>query len=436
LTENLGAALAMIESLRAGSVRPGGSDLAWALAACIDMFGPDRSAARTVVLITDGEDHPARWREMADLLVEERIVVHAIGLGDDREGAPIAASGAGSGGQVITRRVDAPLRFLADATGGRYVSAGVRRLDVAGVFGALLRGGDRIVRSAPRPRDVADCSILFLLPATLLLAAAGRARGRRGGSLAPFLLGSLLVSMLGMDEPRLDAGSAAFRAERYEDALRFYHEQITMGRSVPVATYNAGEVLFRLGLYAEAEEAYREAARDAPRWLAIKIEFARGNALTALGRYDEAIASYDACIARPAGTEGLTAVQEDARINREFVDELARGIAPDADSGWEAERERPDERVQGADQTSPARSKDAEQEGEETDGVAGEGADETPPGEAGGSRAPGEGLPQHARPSPSPLQRLASSASEIENSRARHETTLVPSSPRSDLPDW
>ena len=62
LTANLGAVTDRLLAARPGDVHPGGTDLAKALDASLDAFDDlDHTGGRTIVLFSDGEDHPGRW---------------------------------------------------------------------------------------------------------------------------------------------------------------------------------------------------------------------------------------------------------------------------------------------------------------------------------------------------------------------------------------
>jgi Ca-activated chloride channel family protein len=448
LTENLGAALAMIDGLEAGSVQPPGSDVGWALTACLDMFDTESAVGQVVFLISDGEDHAGRWREPAALLAEEGIVVHAIGLGDDRAGAAIVRSGdrgasgnaVVAGQEVISRRVDSTLEFIAGATGGSYIPAGVNRLDARAVFRPLLGKAPPVRAHSQTRRGMPDRSFWFLLPATLLLAFAGRLRARRGAFAVTGLVGLSLTGMTGMAGDGQDPGWAAFRASRYEEALTFYLERAIRGPSAPLARYNAGEVYFQIGRYEEAEAAYRAAVTDAPESLLKKIDYARANALAALARYDEALEAYDACLSRPVGDAASAAVHDDARVNREFVANLSQSIAarepsgPSSDSSSAGNRPPRDAETPRITPSSGGNGPEGQQV---PPGEAEAGGDRANSDEAGGS--PGGGTsegPSSVRPPASPLERLASAIERIENTKNHNESAFVEVSSLLELPDW
>ena len=94
LTENLGAAIDTLRTLRPGDIRPGGTDLGAGLTAALEAFGnreqePEQAGGRTVVVFSDGEDHVGSSDAAALRLREAGIVVHAVAVGDAEHGHPV-----------------------------------------------------------------------------------------------------------------------------------------------------------------------------------------------------------------------------------------------------------------------------------------------------------------------------------------------------------
>lgn len=110
-------------------LRVGGTDLGAALDAARTLFPTQAAAdgrhdrARTVVLLTDGEDHGERGLRAARALAADDVVVHAVGFGSAR------------GSKIVVPTADGE-RFLTDADGREVVSAlqagSLQRLAAAG----------------------------------------------------------------------------------------------------------------------------------------------------------------------------------------------------------------------------------------------------------------------------------------------------------------
>lgn len=112
----------------------------------------DTPRARTIILITDGEDHESKPVEAAKSVGDRGVRVVAIGLGSELSGAPVPAAdqsprpGAQSryleygGRQVLSRMDPATLDAVARATpGGTFLNAGTGNIDMDEVYRRLVR---------------------------------------------------------------------------------------------------------------------------------------------------------------------------------------------------------------------------------------------------------------------------------------------------------
>jgi Ca-activated chloride channel family protein len=190
LTENLGAVLEALRRLRPGTVRPGGTDLGAALDTARDAFGPEEHAeGRAIVVFSDGEDHLDRWSSRLERLREEGIVVHAVAIGDGDEAHPVPDEKTTRplvyhGQPVLSRRNDSSLEAIALRTDGSIVRLGLASGDLGALYRAKIEPAARQRRESTRLADRAERFPLFLLAALAFLIAgcwpARRARGRFG----------------------------------------------------------------------------------------------------------------------------------------------------------------------------------------------------------------------------------------------------------------
>jgi Ca-activated chloride channel family protein len=131
-------------------------------------------AARDILLLSDGDD-PARdgeWQYGIDEAREQGIPVFTIGLGDPDEPALIRIAGKVQkfdGQEVKTRLEEAPLREIAQQTGGRYIAARTRALPLGEVYLDLAAGKERRDQSDDLLPVYRQRYPLFLLPALALL---------------------------------------------------------------------------------------------------------------------------------------------------------------------------------------------------------------------------------------------------------------------------
>jgi Ca-activated chloride channel family protein len=161
----------------------GGTRIGAALAAALAAFDGRSAAARDVLLLSDGDD-PARdgeWRQAAESARAEGVPVHCVGVGDPNEGHPIRVGDGWlthEGREVRTRLEEAPLRAIAQRSGGGLLLAGARPLALGEHYLALARGHEE---DSPDAIAVQKQRYQwFLVPAfallalTLLLPAGGR----------------------------------------------------------------------------------------------------------------------------------------------------------------------------------------------------------------------------------------------------------------------
>ncbi len=131
-------------------------------------------AARDILLLSDGDD-PARdgeWQYGIDEAREQGIPVSVVGLGDPDDASPIRIGGETQkheGKEVRTRLEEAPLRKVAQETGGTYVPARTRALPLGEVYLNLVASQARREQSEDVLPVYRQRYPLFLLPAFALL---------------------------------------------------------------------------------------------------------------------------------------------------------------------------------------------------------------------------------------------------------------------------
>ncbi len=355
LTENLGAVLAALHRLRAGAVRPGGTDLGAALDTARDAFGPEEHAeGRAIVILSDGEDHINRWSSRLDRLRQEDIVVHAVAIGDADQGHPVPDGKSARpllyhGEPVLSRRADSALETIAVRTGGSIVRLGLASGDLGTLYQTKIEPAARRRRESTRLADRAERFPLFLIAALSFLIA-GCWPARRGWgwpwtwhwywhwgwrrSMRKLGAASVLITLAGLatgagDTPALigsesaasavEEGQTAYRLGRWDQALAAFETAIQRAPALAVPRYNAAATLFQLARYDEARQRYLQARERASSFLRTKIDYALGNTALAEGDIPGAIRSYDECVGSTARGAALDAVRRDAAINRTFA---------------------------------------------------------------------------------------------------------------------
>lgn len=449
LTENLGAALEVLDSLEPGSVEPGGSDLAAALEASLSLLDGDRpepEGGRAVVVVSDGEFHDEGWRTVLARVNAQHIVVHGVAVGDPDRGHEIPVRRPGGRGEsvplrhrgevVLTRRRDEVLRAVAAETGGAFLAVGLRAADLGDLYLEQIRPEATRRRTSPAPPGRVERFPLFLAASLALGVGASWPRLRRRATLLATLALALVAADRGIGEAgrRVREGVRAFGRGDYLAASESFDHAIALAPGDPLPRYNAAAALYRLGRFAEAEARYREAREHAPPELAMKIDYGLGNAAFARGAYREAVGHYERCVAAGVAVAWSDRLRADAARNR---DEALRRIPPEptepADEP-DAGRPRP-----GPDPSHPDRPAGAPSGTSGSPGSTPPGPTPTPPdappSEPEAAPAAGGGQGDAGRPA-DPAARLADAVDRIAEARQRRPPRGIPPQPDPDRKDW
>ncbi len=369
LTTNLGAALEILERLQAGEIEPGGTNLDTAIERADRLFGveddpdadnPDDDVAgrRTILVLSDGEAHAGRVAdpERRAQLNRRGVIIHAIGIGDLDAGRPIPLPTEDpptlryQGEEVLTRRVDRWLRTWAEATDGTYIPLGLATTDLGALFVDRIEPEAERRRASRRPtRQIERFGVPLLLALFCLILGTLRFR-----IVAPSLTILFVIVLPGSSlpptpdepgdrssfDPRASTIKArsAFEAGDFEAARRRFATILEGHPDHPTARYNLAATLFQLGRFEETDALYREALDQTDPndfALRIRIAYALGNTLAALGRDPDALDWYDRCLLWAEERPDLEPIRRDARINRDFVLQRmnAQPLPPDDKSG-------------------------------------------------------------------------------------------------------
>lgn len=127
-TDNVSAKM-FLSSINPNLVPRQGTAIGTAIDLAIQSFGPNESeAGRTIIVITDGENHEDDAIGAAKLAQEKGITVNVVGMGTP-EGTPIPVGGTMSfrkdkdGNVVVTKLNETMCRQIAEAGSGIYVRA-------------------------------------------------------------------------------------------------------------------------------------------------------------------------------------------------------------------------------------------------------------------------------------------------------------------------
>ncbi len=337
LTENLGAVDQALRSLKPAEVQPGGSNLGAAIEEGLAAFGEgheEHSGGRSMVLISDGEDHVESWPAQMGRLVHDAIVVTTIGVGDPELGVEIPTEHGPlvyKGEQVKTRRVDGALAEIAATTGGVYLPVGLAAVDLGPLDRSTLApAAKRIfeVRTPPQRAERFGPVVMLSLALLLLSCRPGRVPRQSAIAAAVSTIAVLVIAAGPTVTDLMAEGQRAFRAGEVGKAFTAFDQAHVLAPDNPIVSTNLGACLYQLARYPEARTNYLAARTRAGTVLTVKLDFALGNVALRLGDPTEAIEHYSNCLNSLAGGSELDSVRTDAVINKRFAEDLLKNPTP------------------------------------------------------------------------------------------------------------
>jgi Ca-activated chloride channel family protein len=346
LTDDAATVRGMLPALEPEIMPAQGSRVDLGIVEALKLLRQAGARGGEVVLLTDG-DGGARARSAAAALRQAGHRLAIIGVGTP-EGAPVPGVRTARGA-VIAQLPEGRLRSLARHGGGAYARTSADDTDLGRVLASGERGGvraDQDPRQAEVWKELGPWLALALLP----VAALGF---RRGWLLLPALLALNLsavapapvmaAEVADADTAERAAGPEVGLGQRWRDLWRRRDQQAAGAlahgdyrRALQLAEDPArsGAARYRLGDFQTAAETF--AAGDSA-----DDHYNRGNALARAGRLEDALAAYDAALARDPD-------MADALHNRNEVEEALHRQSPpqqqqqDQQAGGGGEQSDPD----------------------------------------------------------------------------------------------
>jgi Ca-activated chloride channel homolog len=145
ITTDYSAAKMFLQNIQVGMLTDQGTDIGNAINTCLTSFNFENGVAKTIILITDGEDHEQKAIIAANEAKEKGVVIHTIGMGDEK-GAPIPVFINGikkgtkkdtDGNTVLTKINENMLIEVATAGNGSYTRANGLSIGLDGLISQL-----------------------------------------------------------------------------------------------------------------------------------------------------------------------------------------------------------------------------------------------------------------------------------------------------------
>jgi Ca-activated chloride channel homolog len=270
LTTDHGAAHMYIQEASPDVVPTQGTVIADALSMANTAFDSVERKYKSIVLISDGEDHDPGAAKVAKQLAADGVLINTVGIGSP-EGSPIEDPATGElkkdqdGHTVMSKLNEAELQQLASETNGIYV-----RLDnVEDGLITMTQQLDAAEKKAMSDTEFIDYKSYFqwfLGGAILLLLGELLLAERRRGKLAAAGVRVLILTGLGLamtvsasaqtTNTLIRSGNRAYKKKQLDQSIKQYQAAVDKAPDNPTANYNLGNAQFRKNEYDAAAKSY------------------------------------------------------------------------------------------------------------------------------------------------------------------------------------
>ena len=281
LTTDHGAARMYIQDAGPEAVPTQGTVIGEALKMAGTAFNSKERKYKTIVLVSDGEDHDPEALKDAKELAQNGVMINTIGIGSP-DGSPIVDPATNEikkddqGNTVISKLNEAELQQLADATNGEYI-----RLD--NVDDALITMTQRIDSAEKKSMSDSEfvdyisyfqwfaAAALVLLLLEFFLAERRKERKEAGSLLsAPTMLlvlgivAAALPASAQSGNAQLRSGNRYYKKKQIDQSLQQYQSAVQQAPDNPTANYNLGNAQFRKNNFNEAAHSYDATIKNSP----------------------------------------------------------------------------------------------------------------------------------------------------------------------------
>ncbi len=319
LTLDHAAARMYLASAKPGDVPTQGTVLSDALQMSMDAFNPEEKTFKSVLLISDGEDHEPGAIKMAKDLLKSGIVVNTIGIGSPL-GAPIVDEETGqykinnTGETVITKLNEESLRNISKAGNGMYqlyTNSDEVVQNLQNKFSTIEE--DSLISEASYGSFIQYFQFFVGAALLLLLIEFFTSEKRRSARMyASVFILFFLISTISNGQSakqKIVKGNRAYIENRFDEAEEDYRAALKKSENDATANYNLGNTLYRKDNTEEAAKAYENViTHTEDNILKQQAFYNKGVALQKAKKLPESILAYKNALL-------LDANDEDARQN-------------------------------------------------------------------------------------------------------------------------
>ncbi|MEO9144416.1 MAG: VWA domain-containing protein [Ginsengibacter sp.] len=263
------AAKMYLESASPDDVPTQGTVISDALRMCEAAFNPKEKTFKSILLISDGEDHDDDAMSAAKQLAKEGIMVNTVGIGSP-EGAPILDPATGQykkddkGQTVISKLNQKELSDIAKYGGGIYQLYTNTDAVAANIKHQLSNIGNETTTSDSSYSSFKQYFQYFLGGALILLLleffySEKKKIKMKSAVIIVFLLSFNFSSFAQNVKKELLKGNKAYKENKYDAAENEYRDALKKSENNVVADYNLGNVFFQKDKTEDAIKSYNNA---------------------------------------------------------------------------------------------------------------------------------------------------------------------------------
>jgi uncharacterized protein YegL len=341
LTSDHGAARMYIENASPDAVPTQGTVFGEALSMANMAFNSKERKYKSIVLVSDGEDHDPEAAKVVKELANNGVMINTVGIGSP-DGSPIEDPTTGElkkdaeGHTVISKLNEAELQSLATATNGQYI-----RLDnVDDALITMTQQLDSAEKKAMSDAEFIDyknyfqwflAAAFWLLLTEIFLSerrrkktvdkiavSADKAAAPIGNAAVPTVvvlliaLTATLSSSAQNGNNLIRSGNRYYKKKQLDQSLQQYQAAVKKAPDNPAANYNLGNAQFRKNDYDAAARSYDAsvAHSSADKEMQEKGQYNKGVAMVKQKKLQESIDAWKSALK-------LDASDSDARENLE-----------------------------------------------------------------------------------------------------------------------
>jgi len=301
LTIDHGAAKMYLSSASPDDVPTQGTVISDALKMCYSSFNTQEKKYRSVILITDGEDHDEEAISITKKMADAGVITNTIGIGSS-QGIMLKDPKTGDykkdedGNPVVTSLNEDELKQIAQSGQGIYQHM-TNADEVADNIERKLSGVEEKGTATNSLTVYKHYFWIFLLAAFIfLLIDAVTPEVRRRAKIPALLILFLLFSSLGYSQDAnkdIVQGNEAYKKNDYNTATNSYKNALNKSSQNQIATYNLGNALYKNEKGDEAINSFDNTIRNSTdKVIKQKAYYNKGVAFQKQNKLPECITAY------------------------------------------------------------------------------------------------------------------------------------------------